>query len=344
MRIGILGFAHGHVNMYCDQWAQEQSSDIQLAAGWDHDRRRLDAAAEGLGVTPFDSAAQLLEQGDVEAVVIAAETSLHADLVEAAAAAGKAIILQKPMALSLADADRIVGAVDRTQVPFTLAWQMRVDPENLKMRQLIAEGTLGRIYQMRRRHCLGVLLNPGFESSWHVDPRYNRDIFADDAAHAVDLLYWLFGMPLNVTARMTTAHKASMPNDNGIAIFEYPDGMLAEISCSFACAAGENTTEIVGEKGVLVQNYGDGPSSQRRFDAAAPSLKWFLQGGEGWTVSDVPAPKTQGERIGNLAGPLADFLHGRRPPLASADDGRNALRLVQACYQSNESGKRIDLG
>ena len=43
-------------------------------------------------------------------------------------------------------------------------------------------------------------------------------------------------------------------------------------------------------------------------------------------------------------GPLADFLHGRRPPLASADDGRNALRLVQACYQSNESGKRIDLG
>ena len=109
-----------------------------------------------------------------------------------------------------------------------------------------------------------------------------------------------------------------------------------------ACAAGENTTEIVGAKGVLVQNYGDAPSSTTRFDPQAPSMKWYLRERSEWVVSDIPAPQTQGERIAGLAGPLADFLHGRRAPLATAREGREVLRLVLACYEANESGRRVD--
>ena len=189
-----------------------------------------------------------------------------------------------------------------------------------------------------------MLLNPAFESSWHVDPIYNRDIFADDAAHAIDFLYWLFGLPQAVTARMTTAHKATMPNDQGIALFDYPDGLLAEVSCSFTAAAGENTTEIVGERGVLVQNWGDAPSAAERFDCAAPSLKWFLRDRGEWVVSDVEAPRAQAERIAGLAGPLAEFLHRKRSALATAAEGRDALRMVLACYEANEEGRRVALG
>jgi len=344
VKIGILGFAHGHVNTYCSQWRNESSLGIQVVAGWDHDTERLNLAEEQHGIQPCASVSELLDREDLSAVVVSAETSMHADLVEQAASAGKAIILQKPMALTLAEADRIVAAVDNAQVPFSLAWQMRVDPENLKIRSLIEDGTLGRIYQIRRRHCLPVLLNPAFESSWHVDPEYNRDIFADDAAHAIDFIYWLFGMPLAITARMTTAHKGSMPNDNGVVLLEYPEGLLAEVSSSFASAAGENTTEIVGANGVLIQNYGDAPSSGQRFDPDAPSLKWFLRDREQWVVSDVPAPQKQGDRIANLAAPLSEFLHGLRPALATAQDGHNVLRLVLACYTSNETGQRVDMG
>ena len=344
MKIGILGFAHAHVNSYCAQWNQRADLDIQPAAGWDHDAERLAQAVERHGVESYESPAQLLARGEIAAVVVAAETSMHADLVEQSAAAGKAIVLQKPMALTLEEADRIAAAVDAAQVPFTMAWQMRVDPENLQIRELINFGALGRIYQIRRRHCLGVLLNPAFASSWHVDPQYNRDIFADDAAHAIDFIYWLFGLPQAVTARMTTAHKSTMSNDHGVALLDYPDGMLAEVSCSFAAIAGENTTEIVGENGVLVQNYGDAPSADKRFDPDAPSMKWYLRDEDEWVVSDLAAPKTQGERIAGLAGPLADFLHGRRPPLATVEDGCNALRMVLACYESDEAGRRVALG
>lgn len=343
MKIGILGLAHGHVNMYCSQWLKNSDLDIQVTAAWDHDAERLATAAEAYGIQPCSTPVRLLEQDDIEAIVVASETSMHAELVELAAAAGKAIVLQKPMALNMEEAERIVAAVNAAQVPFTMAWQMRVDPENLRIKELIEAGTLGRIYQIRRRHCLGVLLNPGFESSWHVAPQYNRDIFADDAAHAIDFLYWILGMPQAVTARMFTAHKASMPNDHGIVIFDYPEGLLAEVSSSFASAAGENTTEVVGEKGVLIQNYGDGPSSQIRLDPNAPSLKWFLRESREWVVSDVAAPKTQGERISGLVAPLAEFLHGQRPPLAKVDEGYNVQRLVQACYEANDTGRRVEL-
>jgi len=316
---------------------------IVPAAGWDHDVERLRLAAETHDLQPFESLEEMLGQNDMPAVVVAAETSMHADLVETAASAGKAIILEKPMALTLEQADRIVDAVEKANVPFAMAWQMRVDPENLKMKELVRSGELGRVFQIRRRHCLPALLNPNFEQSWHVNPELNRDIWADDASHAIDFIYWIFGLPQSVTAEMTTAYKSSMPNDHGVAIFRYADGMLAEVSSSFACAAGENTTEIVCENGVEIQNYGDGPSSSKRFDKSVASLKWFARDKDAWVVSDVQAPETQGERIEGLAGPLAEFLHGKRPPIATVQDGRNALRMMMACYESNSTGRRIEL-
>ena len=100
--------------MYCKQWQQNPALDIQSVAGWDHDAARLDKNADTFGLQGLPTLDDLLARADVPAVVVGAETSLHADLVEKAAAAGKTIVLQKPMALTLPKADRIVAAVDAT--------------------------------------------------------------------------------------------------------------------------------------------------------------------------------------------------------------------------------------
>ncbi len=113
VRLGILGFAHPHVDSYCERWRQEPALGVQLVTGWDHDPARAAAACRRQQMAPAASPRELLARKDVEAVVIASETSAHADLVEQAAAAGKAVVLQKPMALTLAEADRIVAAVER---------------------------------------------------------------------------------------------------------------------------------------------------------------------------------------------------------------------------------------
>lgn len=344
--LGVLGFAHGHVDMYLARW--RQMDDVRVAAGWDRDGERLARACGQYGLEAMPDVASLLKRSDIDAVVICAETAFHADLAVQAAEAGKTIILQKPMALTLAEADRIVAAVESNGVPFTMAWQMRVDPQNLEIKRVVESGQLGKIFMARRRHGLATHTWPGgFENMWHADPALNRDIWADDAAHPIDFLYWLFGEPETVTAELATLHNPKVPMDNGIAIFRYPGGPLAEVVCSFTCLAGENTTEIIGEHGVLIQNYGDGPSCGVPRRADAPGLKWYLRATGQWIESEVASPASHGERIAGLARPLADFVLGRRPPLATAREGRTALRLTLACYAAHETGRRIriaDLG
>ena len=343
INVGILGFAHGHVNAYCTRWQEQPELDVRLLSGWDHDAARAADAGKAYGIEITSSVEELLQNREIAAVVIAAETSRHADLVEQAAAAGKAIVLQKPLALTMEEADRIVTAVERAGVPFTLAWQMRVDPHNRQIKSLLDTGQFGRVFMVRRRHCLSTQLWPNFDQSWHVQPALNRDIFADDAAHPIDFIYWMLGMPVSVTAELGSLLNPKIPNDNGIAIFRYSDGAFAEVSCSFVSVAGENATEVVCEKGSIIHNYGDAVTSGVPEPARGVQLKWFLQEAGNWTISDLPEIRNQGQRIAGLAEPLAAFLHGKRPPIATAEEGRDVLRLVLACYASSEQGQRIPL-
>jgi predicted dehydrogenase len=340
-RLGILGFAHAHVHTYCAEW--RKAPDAQVVAAWDHDASRAAKAGEQNKVELADSPKALLARKDVDAVVIASETSMHADLVEQAAAAGKAIVLQKPIALTMDQADRIVTAVKRAGVPFTMAWQMRVDPHNLQIKSLLAGGEFGRVFVVRRRHCLPTQLWKDFDKTWHVNPKLNRDIFFDDAAHPIDFIYWLRGMPVSVVAEMGTLLNPAVVNDNAIAIFRYADGSFAEVSCTFVAVAGENVVEVVCERGVIIGNYGDPPSCNAPRPPGGIQLKWYRQNTGNWTVSDLPEIKQHGERIRGLAAPLAEFLRGKRPPIATAEEGRDVLRMVLACYDSAEQGRRVYL-
>jgi predicted dehydrogenase len=337
MKIAVLGFAHGHVGVYCDQWIK--SGEVNVVAGWDHDESRAAASQQKYGVEVFATPQAALERAD--AVVIGAETSMHAELVELAADAKKTIVLQKPLALTLEQADRIVDAVGRSRVRFTLAWQMRIDPQNLEMRRMIQSGAIGRVYMVRRRHGLSTHIWPGFENTWHVKPELNRGMWADDASHAIDFLLWLLGEPKTVTAQIATLRSEKVPDDHGIAIFRYANGTFAEVVSSFTCLAGENTTEIVGEDGVIIQNYGDGPSCQVPHPAAG--LKWFRKGDKEWTVSPIASPKSHGERIAALAPQLAKFLRGERGPICTAEEGQTSLRMTLACYDSSASGRTVEL-
>ena len=340
--VGILGFAHGHVNMYCTEW-QKQDLGVQVLAGWDSDAARLEAARKSFGLVGCSSPDELLAFPGISAVVISAETSRHAELVELAAAAGKAIVLQKPIALTMAEADRIVEAVRRAGVPFTMAWQMRVDPQNIWIKEKIHSGDLGKVFTIRRRHGLGTHTWANFNQAWHVNPVLNRDIWADDASHPIDLIYWMLGEPASITAEIDSLLDPKIPMDNGIAVFRYPGGPVVEVACSFTCVAAENTTEVIGEKGTIIQSYGDVPSCNIPRPEGAVGLKWYSLAANQWIDSGIPSPDSHARRISGLAAPLAEFFHGRRGPIATAEEGRTSLKLVLACYESTEAGRRVTI-
>ena len=143
-------------------------------------------------------------------------------------------------------------------------------------------------------------------------------------------------------AEMGTLLNPRIPNDNAIAVFRYADGSFAEVSCTFAAAAGENTLEVVCENGTIIGNYGDLVSVAPPRPPGGIQLKWRMDDEAGWTISDIPDINGQGERIAGLAGPLADSCR-RRPPIATAEEGRDVLRMVLACYESAATGKRVTL-
>ena len=343
VKVGILGFAHGHVDAYCLKWREHPEWGTDTVAGWDHNTARLEKAVIDHGIQPYTDVDSLLNNVSVQAVVISAETSMHANLVEKASAAGKTIILQKPMELTIPEADRIVTAVENSGVPFTMAWQMRVDPQNVQIKSLMASGELGQIFEVRRRHALSTHTWPNFTELWHVDPELNRDIWADDAAHAIDFIYWLLGLPETVTAEIVSLYDPRVPMDNGLAIFRYPGGPIAVVNCSFTCVAAENVTEVIAEKGSIVQNYGDIPSCNVPRPANACGLKWYTLDKGDWMCSDIESPSEHGARIRGLAKPLSEFLHNDRPAIATAEEGRTVLRMTLACYVSVREGRRVRL-
>ncbi|MCC6580921.1 MAG: Gfo/Idh/MocA family oxidoreductase, partial [Phycisphaeraceae bacterium] len=213
---------------------------------------------------------------------------------------------------------------------------------NLRMKELVDRRELGRVLMVRRRHGLATHTWPDFADSWHVKPELNRGMWADDASHAVDFIYWLLGMPHSVVAEIGTLVNPNVPDDNGVAVFRY-EGALAEVGCSFTCMTGENTTEITCENGVIIQNYGDAVSCGAPRQPGAVGLKWFVRGDKQWTDSGIPSPESHGARIAGLAPELLAFCQGRRGPIATARQGRDVLAMTLACYRSSEGGRRIAL-
>lgn len=341
IRVGILGFAHGHVMSFGGEWKAHPEYGVQITAGWDHDQQRRDKSCETLGAQAYDTVEALLESG-VEAVVISSETCHHAELVEKAAAAKKNIILYKPIALTMKEADRIVEAVNKNGVRLTMGWQMRVDPQNMKMKELIEAKELGKVCIYRRRHALATHTWKDFENTWHVAPAKNRDIFADDSSHPFNMMQWIFGMPETVSCEMSSMVNPKIPNDNCVALFKYANGMIAEISCYFTCSASEITTEVYCENGSIQQYYGDAPGTRLPRVPGAPGLKWFKEGDSDWTDSNIPSPAVHGERLKAQALPFAEFLKGG-PAVCTAEEGRDTLRLVLACYVSAREGKRVSV-
>lgn len=341
--LAVLGYAHGHVTAYSHQI--KGFDDAKLVACWDHDEGRGKQSADGFGIDYSPHLEDIVGRADVQAVIVGAETNRHADCCVAAAEAGKGIVLQKPMALSLTDCDRIIAAVEKAGVPFTMAYQMRLDPMNLRIRELVLDGTLGRIGFVRRRHCLSVLFSEGFVNGptrWHIDPVANMGMFMDDASHAIDFLIWIFGQPRSCMAEIHNVLTDCSPDDSGVAILRWDSGLLGELVNNSITWAAENTTEVYGDLGVVIQNHDDGPSTQ--FKPPHPiGLKLWTTETQAWQDLGFELPAGHGARISNVARHAVDYLQGKREPICTAPEGRQTIEVILACYRSSETGTRVTL-
>jgi len=343
VRLGVVSFAHGHVHAYLNAIAA--MDDAVAVAGWDDgvERGRQGCQQHDMIFEPDLDA--LLARADIDAVFVTSQTNRHAEHAVAAAEAGKAVLLQKPMALTLTDCDLIIDAVQRHGIRFSMCYQMRCDPVNQRMKQLVEDGAVGRIAVVRRRHAIPLLLNRDFArpGNWHIDPVANRGMFADDASHAADWFYWMLGRPVSVMAEIDNVITDVAPDDNGVALFRFAGREMGVLLNSSTMLAAEATTEIYGDQGVMIQNYGDLSSSSVPRPPHPIALKLYRTDDPQWRDLGLPADTAQGERIAAVARPVVDYLRGRRGPIATAAEGRVGVEMILAAYRSAEEGRRITL-
>ncbi len=342
-QIGVISFAHGHVNAYCEAIAG--MSDAQVVAAWDADAERGRTQSTKFNLQFEPDLDKLLRRDDLEAVFITSPTNKHAEHVLAAAQAGKHVLLQKPTALTLADCDAIIQAVRQYQIKFSLCYQMRCDPVNIKMKQLLDKGVLGNIAMIKRRHAIPALLNPTFayKGNWHIDPEQNMGMFMDDASHAADWFLWMLGRPVSVMAEIDNIVTDIAPDDNGVALFRFAKREMGLLINSSTMLAAESTTEIYGDKGVLIQNYGDSPASTLPRPPGATALKIFTAGAKDWQPFDFPADTPHGDRIRAVPRQAIDYLQGKRGPIATAEEGKICIEMILAAYESAREGRRVKL-
>ncbi|HOZ49114.1 MAG TPA: Gfo/Idh/MocA family oxidoreductase [Candidatus Hydrogenedentes bacterium] len=340
--IGVLSFAHGHVGAYVD--VMKHFDDVRLVAAYDDNESRGTSTCAACGMRYTPHVEDVLDDPNIQAVMVGSETSRHAELCVAAAQAGKHILCQKPMALSLGDCDAMIAAASRAGVVLALAFQMRHDPANIRMREWVQSGELGRIAVVRRRHCIGVLFMESFihgPTHWHIEADKNMGMFMDDATHPADWFHWMLGRPVSVMAEVDNVITNVAPDDNGVALYRFQQGEMGILFNSSTVLAAENTTEIYGEKGCAIQNYGDGPSCGVPRHPDGPALKRFIYGQPDWEVADISIPPDHGARIRAVPRPWVDSLIHETPPAATGEDGRVAVEMVLGAYQSSREGRRI---
>ena len=338
VRLGVMSFAHGHIHAYLDTIAD--FDDAAVVACWDDDRQRGANYASQYGLDFIPDLDRFLSRGDIDAVFITSPTNRHAAHAIAAAEAGKHILLQKPMALTLDDCDAIIQAVKQTGVKFSMCYQMRADPINQKIKQLVTENVVGNIAVVRRRHAINALLNPQWAAAgnWHIDPIQNMGMFMDDASHAADWFYWMLGRPVSVMAEIDNVVTSIAPDDNGVALYRFDRGVMGILLNSSTQLAAEATTEIYGDGGAIVQNYGDLPSSF--LPAEATPLKLYRAGADDWQKFDFPFVPHR-SRIQAVPRPLINYLKDETGPLATAEEGRVCIEMILGAYQSAREGRRV---
>ncbi|MEM1343755.1 MAG: Gfo/Idh/MocA family oxidoreductase [Pseudomonadota bacterium] len=200
----------------------------------------------------------MLADPAVEAVYIATPNHLHTEQTIAAAKAGKAILCEKPMATTVAEAERMVAATESAGILYATAYDQRHHAAHRRLGELIAEGRLGRLTQIRLHYACW--LPPGWSGdNWRVDPaRAGGGAAIDLAPHGIDLISHLLGEePCQLRATLQRAVHSYPVDDGALLTAEFPSGCLASLHVGYNCpdALPRRRLELIGTHAMaLAQN------------------------------------------------------------------------------------------
>ncbi|TVZ04958.1 gfo/Idh/MocA family oxidoreductase [Trebonia kvetii] len=294
------------------------------------------AAARGCAAEP--SVDDLLARNDVDVVCVCVPSGQHAEVGIRAAKAGKHLVIEKPIDVTLEAADRLLAAAREAGVALTVVSQHRFDPGVIALKRLIDDGALGTLV-------LGEASTKWYRTQEYYDSAPWRGTWALDGGallnqgiHYVDLLRWCMGPVIEVTAVCTTQTHEIEVEDTSLAVVRFASGAVGTIGATTAAYPGfPQRLEITGTQGTVTIEDGR---------LARAALREPVDTGSA-AGSAPPAAADPGGLDATIhAAQLADLLAAAaegREPAVSGQDGRDALEIVRAVYESSRTGRPVRL-
>lgn len=307
-------------------------AEVRMIAGRTPAKSAALAARYGIAAVVQDWR-EVLAHDDIDAVVITTPDDTHPEIAVAAAAAGKHILLQKPMARTSGECRRIIAAARAAGVHLSVSFMHRHFEEVVLARELLAQGAIGQPYSMRMRNATP---GPDWGEWFYSRERVGGGVVMQLGVHGIDLLQHLFGAIVTVKAstallrgeRLLADGSTVRPDneDHALALYRFGGEALAshEMSMSELAGCERFTLEIYGERGTLWLRSQRGPLAMY-----APAQS----GRRDWQVPVLPV-RAMGQRQHRA---FIDMLRGDAPPDDTAAAGLASLQVAEAIYRAHQS-------
>jgi len=328
VKVAMLSFAHVHANGYANQVSENPNAEI--IAIWDEEEYGGKQAAERLDVPFYGDVDKVLSLDGLDGVVINAPTSMHRDIMVAAAKAGKHIFTEKALGITVDECDDIIEAVNEIDIKFMISLPSRCSPDILLAKKAIDEGILGDLTFGRGRVAHSAALDKWFSGTswWFVDPvRAGGGALFDLGCHRVDVIRWLMGEPKKVTAIINNFTGNFPIDDNSVTVVEFANKALGVIDVAWTHRSGPNMLELFGTEGSFVSGHGGLHLQSRKL--SEEETKAYIEN----KPESPPPPMVQ----------WVNAIIEDTPMTITIQDGRNLTELMQAAYMSSEGGKAIEL-
>jgi len=290
----------------------------------------------------FTDYKKLLAMPELDMVVVGVPNNLHCAVTLDVAAAGKHVVVEKPLCLNLAEADRMIEACAKAKVKLMYAEELCFAPKYVRLKQLLDSGALGAptLLKQSEKHN-----GPHAPHFWDVN-RSGGGVTMDMGCHAIEFFRWMLCRPpvKSVYAQMETyVHKDKTEgDDNSIILVEFANGVIGLAEESWTKPGGmDDRAEVHGSKGVAYADLLHGNS-----------IETYSEGGYDYAVEK--AGSTQGwsftifEEEWNYGFPqemahFVDCVQHDKPPLVTGQDGRAVLEVIFAAYQAAGTGRKVGL-
>lgn len=329
--VGLIGA--GQIGKVHAQNLASRVPNARLVGIADSNIEAAKSVAAITGVTDVETDyTLLLRKEEINAVIVATPTFMKSQIVRAAIEAGKHVFCEKPIAITLREADEFVKMAGRAGTKVQIGYQRRFDPSYMRMKKAIDAGELGTLLLLRSN-----TRDPPQKVAGWADPKVSGGIFLDTSSHDYDIIRWLSGSEaVNVVADGVTAAypelKGLGDQDTTMTIIRLSNGALAYVdACRVSVYGYDIRAEVIGTEGAAIMDMG------RNSEAHLMKKSWESNEFSYWYTE-----RFEEAYRAELEGFAAAILTNEEPRV-TAEDGRAAVELGLAAKKSMQEGRAVSL-